>query len=271
VLVSKRIDSLRASGRECSDTGRARTCLVDNAAERVAGYTENCVFLDDWRGSLMSTLIEAPPKLRPRVEITPEDLLAMPDGGHFELIDGQLKERHVSVLSSLVAVEIVRLLANHCHGKRLGSVFESELGYQCFPWKPRQVRRADASFIRADRMTRELLASGFATIPPDLAVEVISPNDGAEELVEKVEDFLRAGVKLIWVVSPETRTVQVVRSDRSGTLLRPEDDLSGEDVLPGFRCRVESLFPVPQPREAESPGSQETAESASHDRPGPTS
>jgi Uma2 family endonuclease len=192
----------------------------------------------------------------------------MPDGGHYELIDGQLKERNVSVLSSHVALKIGSLFLIHCEREKLGWVLGTDLGYQCFPWRPRRVRRADVSFIRADRMTPEQLSAGLATIPPDLAVEVISPNDGAEELVAKVEEYLRAGVQLIWVVSPETRTVQVIRSNRSMTWLRAEDELTGEDVLPGFRCRVESLFPIPRASDALSAEGQD--QPASDPLPGST-
>ena len=65
------------------------------------------------------------------------------------------------------------------------------------------MRRADVTFIRRDRYSlQQLTQDGFMTIPPDLAVEVVSPNDYAREVEEKVEEYLRAGVKLIWVVYP---------------------------------------------------------------------
>jgi hypothetical protein len=63
-------------------------------------------------------------------------------------------------------------------------------------------------------------------------------------LEEKVEEFLQAGVRLIWVIYPEVRVIQVIRRDGSGHRLRPGDELSGEDVVPGFRCPVASVFPA---------------------------
>ena len=84
------------------------------------------------------------------------------------------------------------------------------------------------------------------TIAPDLAVEVTSPTDTVYELEEKVEEYLRAGVRLVWVIHPEVHAIQVIRGDGSGYRLRAGDELSGEEVVPGFRCPVASLFPAPQ-------------------------
>ena len=82
-------------------------------------------------------------------------------------------------------------------------------------------------------------------IAPNLAVEVVSPNDLVYEIDEKVEEYLEAGVELVWVVNPVTRTVRVHRADRPGVTLREMDELTGDDLLPGFRCRVSDLFQLP--------------------------
>jgi Uma2 family endonuclease len=201
----------------------------------------------------MSTMVATEPEVMPKAEVTPEELLAMPDGGHYELIDGELKERNVSVLSSRVAVKVSTVLNNYSDQTGAGIVLESELGYRCFPWKPRRILRADVSFIRADRMSEERLSEGFCTIAPDLAVEVVSPNDMIEELDEKVEEYLRAGVKLVWVLRPNVRAVQVFRADGSVSWLRASAELSGEDVIPGFRCRIDTFFPTSAPAEKPSP------------------
>jgi len=198
----------------------------------------------------MSTMVATEPEATPKAELTPEELLAMPDGGHYELIDGELRERKVSALSNLIAAEITGVLRNHCHEHNLGWLFAAEHGYQCFPWKPRRIRRADVSFIRRERYPWEQLSEdGFTTIPPDLAVEVVSPNDLVKELEEKVEEYLRAGVRLVWVVHPDIHTVQVYRADGTTGRFREHDELSGEDVIPGFRCKVDDLFPKPSQAE----------------------
>jgi Uma2 family endonuclease len=193
----------------------------------------------------MSTMVATGLQTTPKTEVTPEELLAMPDGGHYELIDGELRERKVSVLTNVIAAEITRVLGNHCCERKLGSVLASELGYRCFPWNPRRVRRADVSFVRADRLSEERLSEGFCSIAPDLAVEIVSPYDLVEELDEKVQEYLRAGVTLVWVVRPQVRAVQVFRRTGSESWLWASEDLSGEDVIPGFRCKVDDLFPKP--------------------------
>jgi Uma2 family endonuclease len=199
----------------------------------------------------MSTMVATKAESIQKTEITPEELLAMPDGGHFELIDGELTERNMSLLSSRVAVRLARRLDVHCEEHDLGWVVDAECGYACFPWKPGRIRRPDVSFIAAGRLpSLEERSEGYVTIPPDLAVEVVSPNDRVGELDEKVDEYLRAGVRLVWVVRPAARAVQVFRGDRSESWLWAADELSGEDVLPGFRCTVDELFPPPSENEA---------------------
>jgi Uma2 family endonuclease len=91
------------------------------------------------------------------------------------------------------------------------------------------------------------LPEGWARIAPDLVVEVISPNDLAYEVDEKVEEYGRVDVPLTWVVNPHTRTVVVHRADGSISRLREGDELSGESVIPGFRCPVSAIFPPAPP------------------------
>ncbi len=76
-------------------------------------------------------------------------------------------------------------------------------------------------------------------------VEVVSPNDLYSEVEEKVLEYLKAGVSLVWVVDPEVRVVRVHRADFTSAFLTENDSLSGEDVLPGFLCRVGALLPPP--------------------------
>lgn len=91
----------------------------------------------------------------------------------------------------------------------------------------------------------QALSEGHVVIPPDLAVEVVSPNDYADNIDTKIEELQEAGVPLIWVVHPANRTVAVHRKDAKGSILRDTDDLDGEAVLPGFTCRVAELFQPP--------------------------
>jgi Uma2 family endonuclease len=180
---------------------------------------------------------------------TPEDLLAMPEGKSFELVDGNLVERNMGAISSWVAGRIFARLEPFCEARNLGWAWPADNGYQCFPDDPRKVRRPDASFIRLGRMPVAQIPEGFIRIPPDLAIEVISPNDLAYEIDEKILEYLGVGVRLVWVINPETRTVMVYRADETVTRLREDQDLDGEDVVPGFRCPIRELFP-PRPEPA---------------------
>jgi Uma2 family endonuclease len=178
-------------------------------------------------------------------DVTPEELLAMPNGEHYELVDGVPVERTMSLLASRVEITLGRMLDVYCVENDLGWVVGPSCGYRCFPWKPGRVRRPDISFITRWRLPASARWSeGYVTIPPDLAIEVTSPSDGVYELEEKVEEYLRAGVRLIWVIHPEVQAIQVIRGDGSGSRIRSGDDLSGEDIVPGFRCPVTSLFPA---------------------------
>ena len=108
------------------------------------------------------------------------------------------------------------------------------------------MRRPDVSCIRVDRLPPyEQIDAGFLSIRPDLAVEVISPNDLVYDLEEKLGDYRTASIPLIWLLYPPTRRARVLRPEGPPTELGPDDELTGEDVLPGFRCRVADLFAGP--------------------------
>lgn len=177
---------------------------------------------------------------------SPEDLLRMPDGDQYELVAGQLVERNMSFWSSFVAGETFGRLRDYCRAGHPGWLVPEGTSYQCFPHAPNKVRRADVSFIKAERLSLvQATEEGHLSIFPDLAVEVLSPNDLAYEVNAKVQDFLRAGVLLVWIIEPRMRTVQVYRPTGQAANLGENDELTGEDVLPGFRCRVGDLFLPP--------------------------
>ncbi len=125
----------------------------------------------------------------------------------------------------------------------LGWVWGPDLGYVCFPDAPGKVRKPDVSFVRKERLPEGLTSDEYLYIAPDLAAEVLSPNELAYDVDRKVREYLNAGVSLIWVINPEERTIRVHRRDRSVSWLHEQDELSGEDVIPGFRCRVSTIFP----------------------------
>ncbi|CAN5132994.1 Uma2 family endonuclease [soil metagenome] len=176
--------------------------------------------------------------------ITPEQFLALPEADRFELIDGNLVERNVSVLSSLVENLVALRLTLFATNSQAGLVWGSSLGYQCFPQSPNKVRKPDVSFVRSDHFVASSLEDGFLHIRPDIVVEVVSPNDGKYEVDEKIEEYLSIGVPLVWIVNPETRIVEIHRPDGSVTKLHASEEITGEAVLPGFRCPVADFFPA---------------------------
>jgi Uma2 family endonuclease len=179
----------------------------------------------------------------PKKIVTPEELLTMPDAVRFELVDGELVERNVSVLSGRVEVLVVSRLQICAEVNNAGEVFSSSLGCRFYPDDPDRIRKPDGTFVRRDRFSLEHYNDGFLTIRPDIVVEVISPNDNAHEVIEKREEYLAAGVPLIWIIDPESRIVDVYRADGTPSRLTASDELSGEDVFPEFRCKVAELFP----------------------------
>ena len=98
------------------------------------------------------------------------------------------------------------------------------------------------SFIRAANLTPGRVTEAFIPGAPDLVVEVLSPSDTATRTTVKVQTWLRHGAQLVWIVEPESETVTVYRADGSVALLKPGNDLDGEQVLPGFRYPLDRLF-----------------------------
>ena len=161
----------------------------------------------------------------------------------YEWINGELHERPpMGAKANRVATILVSLLNSFATAHRLGLVFSQECGYQIFQGEPRKVRKPDASFIPLGRLPDDRPPSGHVRVSPDLVVEVVSPNDMAEEIEARVYDYLGAGVKLLWVLYPATHVVWVVRADGSAARLTEGKELSGEGVVAGFSCRVEELF-----------------------------
>jgi Uma2 family endonuclease len=176
-------------------------------------------------------------------EITPEELLTLPDADAYELVNGRLVERQMGGMSSWVGGRVHYLLSHYCTTHPLGWVFPSDASYHCFPDKPKQVRLPDVSFMRRGRLPNDSLPKGHIRLVPDIVVEVVSPNDLFTEVDEKVEDYWRAGAPLVWVINPDLRAVHIYRADGSSTRLHAGDTLNGESVLPGFECEVVDLFP----------------------------
>ncbi len=197
----------------------------------------------------MTTLTAPPaPTSTAPPSVTPEDLLAMGDEGkRFDLVDGRLEELSVSFLSSFVAGEAYAAIRDHARRGNLGWVVPEGTSFQCFPARGK-VRRADTAFIALARLTAELASTaGHCPVVPDLVVEVISPDDRANNVNLKTQEWLGAGVRLVWVIDPEARTVFAYHRDRPATadIVRESDTLTGDPVLPRLAIPAADLFRLP--------------------------
>jgi Uma2 family endonuclease len=119
---------------------------------------------------------------------------------------------------------------------KLGRVLAAETGFKLFT-NPDTVRAPDVAFVRHERIP-DPLPRGFAPFAPDLAVEVLSPDDRPGEVLAKVADWLKAGTRLVWVVDPDRRLARVYRADGTESEMSETGALKGEEVLPGFECAL---------------------------------
>ncbi|MBI4566878.1 MAG: Uma2 family endonuclease [Planctomycetes bacterium] len=176
--------------------------------------------------------------------LTAEEFLARPDATDFELVHGEMVEVHTGATSNWVGVQIASALNEFARKAGIGVVLAFETHYRCWPDDPDHMRKPDVSFIRHERLPGGELPDGEVRVAPELAVEVISPGDAADDVEVKVSEYLAAGVRMAWVISPKARTVRVYRESGSITLLRERDRLSGEDLLPGFSIPVADILPA---------------------------
>jgi len=156
---------------------------------------------------------------------------------------------------SSICANIITELNNFLRGKKLGKVFESTLEYR-FPNENedgKEVSRyIDVSFVRQERLPSNLRT--YLKLAPDLAVEVTSPSDKVYDIAYKIEEYQRAGVRLIWVIHPANRTVDVYRLAKGFRLQSyfGDDELDGEDVIPGFKLKVSDIFDFSPEEEIEA-------------------
>jgi Uma2 family endonuclease len=175
--------------------------------------------------------------------LTAEDVerISLP-GKQVELVRGRLVVREPpGTWHGAIAARLSWLLGDFVYPRGLGVVFAQDTGFQIAA-TPDTVRAPDVAFVaqgRADRIARR----GYALMAPDLLAEILSPADRPAEVLGKVADWLAAGTKIVWVVDPERREVRVYREDGSVVIVDEHGTLDGGDVLPGFGCGVQQLFP----------------------------
>jgi Uma2 family endonuclease len=167
------------------------------------------------------------------------------DGERYEVIDGRRVEMPpVSAFASRIASRIVARIIAFADAHELGEAVTDTLFVLPLP-RPRN-RRPDGAFVSYKRWAKgqpQPIRDNAWDVVPDLAVEVVSPTDFAEDLLTKVDEYFRAGVSLVWVVYPSLRLIQIYESLTMIRVVRARDELDGGAVLPGFRVPAATLFP----------------------------
>jgi Uma2 family endonuclease len=175
-------------------------------------------------------------------KITGEALARIPNLGPCELVKGKI------VLGSPTGARHGGSESRFCHvlqsfvmPRKVGEVLVGEVGIYTGR-DPDTVRGADVVFISNERYARRAREKAYLDVAPELVVEVLSPRDRPKDILRKIEEYFACGVLRVWIADPAARTIRVHRSPRESMLLRGDDELTGEEVLPGFKVRVAELF-----------------------------
>ena len=194
----------------------------------------------------MVALLERTPVRASRVRVnrarcyTADEVLDLPnDDRIWELVDGQLVEKHVANRAAEVALEMAVRFRDY--RKTNGGVVIPPEGFVRLFGSPNQLKRPDSGFVVTGRLPNDDLGDGYLDIPADVIVEVVSPRDEAEKVEAKVRAYLAAGVRNVWLIYPRAGTVHVRSADGS-RILDVEGVLTAEDVLPGFSVPVAELL-----------------------------
>lgn len=177
---------------------------------------------------------------------TADDLweLSHRTGKRYELVKGELVELTPTVWQhGAVTANLTRLLANYVLQQELGVVLGGN-GVHTAGRCPCYRARGGRGFRFAKASCVHRLPRGYAHVAPDLVVEVLSPGDNFLPVTEKVQDWLRAGARTVWVGDPSERRVNIHKPDAAVLFLTENDTLSDPEVLPGFGCSVKEIFTV---------------------------
>jgi Uma2 family endonuclease len=163
----------------------------------------------------------------------------------FEIIDGKrVALKPMSILASRVSSNILGHLRYYLHGNPVGEALMETLFH--LPLPVDRNRRPDVAFVSAQTIAAappQLGSENAWSVLPELMVEVVSPSDLAEEVMERIGEYFAAGTRLMWVIYPTQRLVYVYESPHQIRVLSDAGELDGGAVLPGFRIPVASLFP----------------------------
>jgi Uma2 family endonuclease len=173
---------------------------------------------------------------------TAGDLRREPTDQPWEVWEGELQEvPGAGQTASELAAVIIAFLLPFVRRRKLGVLTSSD-GTYYLSHDPETLVVPDVAFVRWDRLPGRKKTDEYCPVPPDLAVEVVSPSDGPGDIAKKQRLYDGAGVPLVWWVFPRQRSIRVVANGRLVAELGEDDELNGGDVLPGFRLRVAEIF-----------------------------
>lgn len=179
----------------------------------------------------------------PQVLVTAEDLARMPDDDYsYELLEGRLVRMSKSgMVHGVCSQRLGYAVGNYLRTHDLGVVLPQDTGFLLHRG-PDTVRAPDMAFISKERFEAAGFSDGFWPGAPDLVAEVISLNDRRKHVEDKVRQWLASGTRLAWIVDPRKHTISARRPDGTSAELGDDQELDGEDVLPGFRLPLHELF-----------------------------
>jgi Uma2 family endonuclease len=186
--------------------------------------------------------IAIPTPIGQAADFRPDDPAVLEHPGLYELVDGELRVKEMSSLAGKTAVIVCSRLFSFVESTEVASVF-SETTFRCFPGKPNQLRRPDVAVVIAAR-SAEIPEEGHVPVRPDLAIEVVCPEDRIYELDDKLDDYAAAEIPLVWVINPKARTLTIHRPGQSPVRLTETQTVTGEMILPGFAVAVRDLLPA---------------------------
>jgi Uma2 family endonuclease len=174
--------------------------------------------------------------------LTAEDLLRLqPPDKRTELVRGRMIVREpAGFRHGDVAMAVTLAIGQFLRSHTLGRLLAAETGFKLFA-NPDTVRAPDVAFVSHDRIP-DPPQRGFAPFAPDLAVEVLSPDDQPGDVLAKIGDWLSADTRLVWEIDPERRLARVYRADGTVSIVTDADEFDGEDVLPGFSCSLREIL-----------------------------
>jgi Uma2 family endonuclease len=177
------------------------------------------------------------------LQLTPEDVerASERDGKRYELIEGELKEKIVGTEAIFIASQIAA---------RFNAAFYPAHGFAaveamvyCFD-RPNHGRKPDVVYVKLDRLPNRTIPRGDLKFAPDVVMEVLSPGNSGIEVEDKLDEYLVAGIPLVWIVNPDRRTIRVYRNDGTTHLFRGQEVIENEPLLPGFRLTISEVFPA---------------------------